>query len=389
MKWGKLKKRLFGSSFSEFRLFWASLGLRPRLRILAAVGVTFASIGFVVDIVNFPRYRTLPLLVAATAGTALIAVIMALLTLKGPRLILPAGIVLLAGIWLMARLAAPDGVWSLPAEQAAFVRRLALDAGGVLFCSMLGYALFLTLIGDEGIKRVRAMTEISLARDLHETLVPPIDTTVSGLEVFGKALPSSEVGGDLLDLWQDGEDVSVYVADVSGHGVAAGAMMGMAKSAIRVQLASGQSLDRLFERLNDVLVDLTPTNMYLTLVSVRFRAGGVEVCSAGHLPVLRYAKASGAVERIHSQQIPIAFLKKTDYYCSRIPRAKGDLFVLLTDGITEVRNAAGEMFGLERVEEIVGRMPDAPLAGIYQAIMDSARGFGEQRDDQTLLIVRT
>jgi len=61
----------------------------------------------------------------------------------------------------------------------------------------------------------------------------------------------------------------------------------------------------------------------------------------------------------------------------------------LTDGITEVRNAAGEMFGLERVEEIVGRMPDAPLAGIYQAIMDSARGFGEQRDDQTLLIVRT
>jgi len=384
----KLSKLMRGQSFLEFQLFWRSLGLKHRVRMLAAIGVTFASIGFVVDIVSFPKYRTLPLLVIAVAATGLMAVAMAVLTLKSSRRIFLAGLVLVAGTFLLSRLTAPDGTWTLPADQAAFVRRLAIDAGGVLFCSMLGYALFLTFIGDEGIKRVRFMTEISLAKDLHAALVPPIDETVAGLEVYGKALPSSEVGGDLLDLWHDGETVSVYVADVSGHGVTAGAMMGMAKSAIRVQLASGHSLDRLFETLNDVLVDLTPANMFLTLVSVRFKSDRTEICSAGHLPVLRYSKESGEVERIHSQQIPIAFLKKTGYCCTVTSRAKGDLFVLLTDGITEARNAAGDMFGLERVEAIVARMPDAPLAGIHRAIMDAAREFGKQEDDQTLLLVR-
>jgi hypothetical protein len=387
MRWEKLNKLMLARD-PEFRLFWKSLGLKHRFRILAAIGVTFASIGFVVDLVGFPEYRALPLLLAAVAAIGLMAVVMAVLTLKSMRMIVPAVLVLVAGIFLLSWLTAPNGRWNLPADQAAFVRRLTLDAGGMLFCSMLGYALFLTFISDEGVKRVRFMTEISLAKDLHEALVPPIDRTVAGLEVYGKALPSSEIGGDLLDLWDDGETVSVYVADVSGHGVTAGAMMGMAKSAIRVQLASGQALDCLFETLNDVLVDLTPSNMFLTLVSVRFKADRTEICSAGHQPVLRYSKDSGKIERIHSQQIPIAFLKKTDYCCSTAPRVKGDLFVLLTDGITEVRNAAGGMFGLERVEEIIGRMPDAPLAGMHEAIMDAARKFGEQEDDQTLLIVR-
>jgi serine phosphatase RsbU (regulator of sigma subunit) len=254
---------------------------------------------------------------------------------------------------------------------------------------MLGYALFLAFIGDEGVKRVRFMAEISLAKKLHEALVPAVDASVGGLTVYGKSLPSDEVGGDLLDFWSGGDTISVYLADVSGHGVTAGAMMGMTKSAIRVQLTTGQPLDRLLETLNDVLVDLTPTNMFLTLVSVRFRPDCVEVCSAGHLPVLRHMKESEKIARIHSRQIPIGVLKNTGYCCSLVPRTQGDLFVLMTDGLTEVRNSAGDMFGLERIEEIILRMPDAALPEIYQAIMEAIWAFGKQEDDQTLLLVRT
>ena len=204
MRWEKLNKFML-SRDPEFRLFWKSLGLKHRLRILAAIGVTFASIGFVVDLVGFPEYRALPLLLAAVAAIGLIAVVMAVLTLKSMRMIFPAVLVLVAGIFLLSWLTAAGGRWDLPADQAAFVRRLTLNAGGMLFCSMLGYALFVKFISDEGVKRIRFMTEISLAKDLHEALVPPIDRTVAGLEVYGKALPSSEIGGDLLDLWHDGK----------------------------------------------------------------------------------------------------------------------------------------------------------------------------------------
>jgi len=389
MKLMKLKNLRLGRSYTEFRLFWVSLGLKHRLQILAAVGVTFASVGFIMDIVSFPRYRSPLLLAAAAAATGLMAILMAVLSFRGFRGILAAVLVMAGGTFLIARLAVPSRTWSLPSDQAVFAARLSLESGAVLLCSMLGYALFLSFISNEGVKRIRFMTEMSLARSLHETLVPPIDLTVAGLQIFGRSVPSEEVGGDLLDLWHDGETLSVYVADVSGHGITAGAMMGMAKSAIRIQLAMGRSLDRLFENLNDVLIDLTPPNMFLTLVSVRFKADRTEICSAGHLPVLRYCQESGQIERIHSQQIPIAFLKKTDYSCSVIPRVKGDLFVLLTDGFTETRNAAGEMFGMEGVEAVIRRMPDAALPEIHQAIFDAACKFGKQEDDRTVLLVRT
>lgn len=389
MKLTRLKNLGLGQSYLEFRLFWHSLALKHRLQILAAIGVTFASVGFIVDIMSFPRHRPLPLLAAAAAATGLMAVLMAVLSFRGSRGFLAPALVLAAGTFLIARLTSPFRTWTLPTNQEFFERRLSLDAGAVLFCSLLGYALFLSFISNQGLKRVRFITEMSLARTLHDTLVPPIDLTVAGLQVFGRSLPSEEVGGDLLDLWHDGETVSVYVADVSGHGVTAGAMMGMAKSAIRIQLALGRSLDHLFENLNDVLIDLTPSNMFLTLVSIRFKADRTEICSAGHLPVLWYSRESGQIERIQSQQIPIAFLKKTDYSCSIIPRIKGDLFVLLTDGFTETRNAAGEMFGLEGVEAVIRLMPGAPLPEIYQAVLDAACKFGIQEDDRTLLLVRT
>ncbi len=389
MKLVKPNSLRLGRSYTEFRLFWRSLGLKPRLQILAAIGVTFSSVGFISDIVSYPRYRPFRLLAVAAAAAGLMAVLMAVLSFRSRRGVLAAALVFAAGAFLIVRSTAPTLVWSLPFDQAAFTRRLSLDAGAVMLCSMLGYALFLTFIGNEGFRQVRYATEMALARTLQEALVPPIDTTVAGLQFYGRSVPSEDVGGDLLDLWHDGETASVYVADVSGHGVAAGAMMGMAKSAIRVQLLMDRSLDRLFENLNDVLVDLTPINMYLTLVSVRFRAERTEICSAGHLPVLWYSRQAGRIERLQSQQIPIAFLKETDYCCTLVPRTDGDLFVLLTDGITETRNAAGELFGLERVEAVIRRMPDAPLPEIYQAVIDAARAFGPTEDDRTLLLVRT
>ncbi len=75
-----------------------------------------------------------------------------------------------------------------------------------------------------------------LARQIHETLVPPIDYEDERIEVFGLSRASAAMGGDLVDLVHRDGSLDVYLADVSGHGVRAGVVMGMLKAAIRMRL---------------------------------------------------------------------------------------------------------------------------------------------------------
>jgi len=79
-----------------------------------------------------------------------------------------------------------------------------------------------------------AHTEIELASRIQQQLVPPIQATVGSFEAYGVSLPSGTVGGDLIDLIQADGLLCAYVADVAGHGVAAGVMMSMVKTAVRM-----------------------------------------------------------------------------------------------------------------------------------------------------------
>jgi len=72
----------------------------------------------------------------------------------------------------------------------------------------------------------RTYNEIAMAGEIHRALVPPIQKTIASFEVYGISVPSGEVGGDLVDVTDDGQSWTGYVADVSGHGVSAGLLIG-------------------------------------------------------------------------------------------------------------------------------------------------------------------
>ncbi len=95
-------------------------------------------------------------------------------------------------------------------------------------------------------------------------------------------MPKDEVGGDLADLVPHGQDVIAYVMDVSGHGLRAGVLMGMAKTAFRYGLLLGQPLEKLVRDINSVLGSVKERNMYVTLAALRFTGKNeVEYISAG------------------------------------------------------------------------------------------------------------
>jgi sigma-B regulation protein RsbU (phosphoserine phosphatase) len=254
---------------------------------------------------------------------------------------------------------------------------------------VVGYIFFVRFVGTEGAEQLRLRTEVNLAQEIHAVLVPPVNETFGRVEVFGRSQASAEVGGDLLDVFVGDDGVVVTVADVSGHGVAAGTMMAMTKSAARVKLMDGVKLDTLVHDLNRVLFQLKGDSMFATITALRFHGDGeVEVAVAGHLPLLRVRTGTGEVEVLPNEHLPLGILEDASFWSRTIQGQSGDVFVLLTDGLTEVENEKGEELGWEPIRDIVAAQRSRPLAEIHDAVMRAVAAHGRQEDDQTLALIR-
>ena len=120
---------------------------------------------------------------------------------------------------------------------------------------------------------LRAQAELAVAHEIHRVLVPSIDRTAGEDEFFGWSIASGEVGGDLVDLVDADGRWLAYVADVSGHGVGAGIVMGMFKSALRTRALADGSVAAVLGDIQTALMPLKQPNMYVTVACVRGGAG--------------------------------------------------------------------------------------------------------------------
>ncbi len=268
--------------------------------------------------------------------------------------------------------------------------KLIFDAILIYLGVSIGYVFFVIFITREGIKQFRLKTEIDLAAQMHDILVPSIDFNNGKFEVYGKSNPALDIGGDLIDLYKNDNHITVYVADVSGHGIDAGLLMGMFKSAIHSWLGSDSSLPKIINEINKTLHKLKKPNMFVTGSFIRFYSNySLEFLIAGHLPILYYSKNLNTVELLLIKQIPVAIKDDFVFSSRSINYSKGDIFVLLTDGIVEVMDNNGEMFGLDKIEKILLDNSSGSSKNIFNSIMNEINNFGKQQDDQSAVIIKS
>jgi sigma-B regulation protein RsbU (phosphoserine phosphatase) len=267
--------------------------------------------------------------------------------------------------------------------------RLRFDGLWVVASMIASYASFLWFIKGTATRYLRVRAEMELAHQIHQVLVPPIAVTHGEFEFAGLSIPSGEVGGDLVDVVSRDGTWLGYVADVSGHGVSSGVVMGMFKSALRMRLLHPGPLSSLLDDLNTVLLPLKSGSMFVTVACIRGSAGGtLEYSVAGHLPILRVRALTRGVDEVTTPQIPIGMFADYRFTSATLECNRGDLLALITDGLTEVFDARDEQFGMEAVKDLLGRAADRPLAEISQQIVAAARAHGTQIDDQTVLLIR-
>ncbi len=269
-------------------------------------------------------------------------------------------------------------------------------ATGTLAVALLSYASFVIFLQATGKDMVKIRNELELAHGIQTTLVPPVVLRTEMFEVYGISEPSDKVGGDLVDavLLPNG-DVVAYLADIAGHGLAAGILMGMLKIAARTALldaAAGhpsESLPMLLDKLNRVLPGVKEPQMYATLTAFRLNAdGSAWYATAASPPVLHWHAEGKDARRVEEAQYPLGLLPVEGFTGEAIELLGGDLLVVATDGVLEVCDKGGEEFGIERIEKAIAEDARGPLVGLARTILERARAFGKQADDQTLLVIR-
>ena len=222
------------------------------LLFLTAVFCFFATFGFINDIRGMGRSTARDLaLDVVLSGVTAIAWVVAVTRSR----------------WFLV-LAMPLFAFSIAREpgvpSTADVQRMQIDAVATAIGILFGYTCFTYFAATEGRRYLRVQTEMALARDIHATLAPPIERRVGEFEFFGVSVPSSDVGGDLVDLVGSEDRWMAYAADVSGHGVASGTLMAMFKSAARSQLMIRMDPQALLTDLNQVIFELKRSSMFIT-----------------------------------------------------------------------------------------------------------------------------
>ena len=361
-----------------------TMPVRSQLLFFIGTFFLFVPTGLLTDVSAMGR-TPVPQLIASTliAGGATIAYV---LVARHRQSWIPLLLVVhIGGMALLNRAFGPLGP---QLDYEALRGRLGIDVVIVVLSLVASFVVLSRFVRVEAGRYGRLRAEVDLARQIHRVLVPPLAQRIGGIEVRGLSVASGDVGGDLVDMVETAEGRTAYVVDVSGHGVGSGLLMGMVKSAARVALRGGSELGSLLTVLNRVIFDLKSPAMYATFAGLQWREGALSFAVAAHAPILRHRHGSPVVEELSMTQLPIAMFEETQFAATPLDARPGDLFVILTDGLTEVFDRAEREFGLERMKAIVAAHAASPLESLEQRILEAVRGHGPQLDDQSMLLVR-
>ncbi len=245
--------------------------------------------------------------------------------------------------------------------------------------------------------RAAAQRASTLARTLQATLLPPVTPQIPGFDVgaiYRAAGAGDEVMGDFYDIFESsGGRWNVVLGDVSGKGIDAAKLTGLARYTLRAAAMREPNPSRVLARLDEALKmdQATTGGRFVTAVMVALDAhegGGVRatVSSGGHVPaLLRTATGIRAISPPGGLLGVITDLTLAD---AEFDLDCGDVIVLYTDGVTEARDADGEQFG-PQLPTVVATAPGDALAiarAIDEAVVEFAGPVGQ--DDVAIVVLR-
>jgi sigma-B regulation protein RsbU (phosphoserine phosphatase) len=243
---------------------------------------------------------------------------------------------------------------------------------------------------EQGKKRLEH--EFATAREVQVALLPTSFVQPAHFEVAAHSVPCRYVGGDFYDLLtlEDGR-AALLLGDVSGKGISAALLASMAQGIIQALFDSQLSLSALLTSLNRVLVRKSDANRFITLFCALIDPDGTfSFANAGHNPAI-LVRANGKTELLSTGSMLLGAFEDVKYQTQQTKLGPGDVVVIFSDGVTEAVNAANQVFGDMRLEQLVkdsvGLSAKEIKDRIEQEVLAFTRGL-PQGDDITLIALK-
>jgi sigma-B regulation protein RsbU (phosphoserine phosphatase) len=246
---------------------------------------------------------------------------------------------------------------------------------------------------------LRLNQSIDLAMKVQQKLLPGKNPQVPGLDIAGKSIYCDETGGDYYDFLEfdgkNGGKISVVVGDVSGHGISSALLMASARAFLRQRISLPGTLGQMISDVNDQLTkDVAEYHNFMTLFYLRIDCEhhALEWVRAGHDPAIFYDPKTKSVEELDGQGIALGVEASWTYKENRkAGLSAGQMIVLATDGLWEAQNISGEMFGKDRIHDLIWANAALSAKGILNIILDMLDRFAKGKkfeDDVTLVVIK-
>lgn len=240
----------------------------------------------------------------------------------------------------------------------------------------------------------RMQEELNVGHTIQMSMLPqvfPAFPEHPEFDLHALLKPAREVGGDFYDYFLVDEDhVCLVVGDVSGKGVPAALFMAVTQTMIKTAAQGDRSPASIVTRVNDALSSDNPTSMFVTLflAIVDFRTGSFTYCNAGHNPpyILRTSGELVCLKQRHG--VVMGAMEGLAYTESSEGLSNGDALFVFTDGVTEAMDVSGQLYGEERLEQLLTGSAETLADGLTTVSLNAVEAFeegAEQSDDVTIL----
>ncbi|MCX8105479.1 MAG: CHASE2 domain-containing protein [Ignavibacterium album] len=258
----------------------------------------------------------------------------------------------------------------------------------------LGFILMESIFLNE--KRIIELDNYRKSFEMNETrlilqqLIPENHIEFFDYSISFYLKSAEEVGGDFFDYFIKNDEMTIFVADGSGHGLQAGVLVVSLKSII----SSLQKIDNpslILNQINKILRKIRFNKLFLCLSVLKIRNDLIVYSVAGLPPILHYVFEENVINEYHTKNIPLGFKDEFNFSESSFIIKKNDLVCIFTDGLIELFNKRKELLGMQRVKRTLQeKATSSPkeIVSEFKNLISEWKDNTEQSDDISFVIIK-
>ena len=298
--------------------------------------------------------------------------------------------------WQIAVVCYDDEVYASLNLSRLWYLLLMVAAFGILLFVVWRFAHGVKKLEEKTMEEERLVGELRIANGIQQALLPEEEPSLMGVNevsVEGRLIPAKVVAGDLYNVFVRDGKLFFCIGDVTGKGVPAALIMAIIQSLFRNIASRENNAAHIMSQLNEAGCRNNKSNMFVTLFVgvLDLPTGHLRYCNAGHeVPILIRNEEPGTQLLDVKANLPVGIFSDFKYEMQEMVMQPGETLFLYTDGLTEAKNAQGDLFGRTYVKQLAESLDNVSPKELVKTVVAEVERFSEhteQSDDLTLLAI--